>query len=116
MIGIRGATTIEKDTPEQIEKAAVELMTEMMHQNSLKEEKIVSVLFSATGDVKSAYPGKYLRETMGLNDIPILHFQEMYVDGSLHLCIRVLIHYEDKIKPRHIYLHGAEKLRPDLGS
>lgn len=116
MIGIRGATTIAEDTPEAIEKAAVEMMEEIMTRNNLSSEKIVSVLFSATDDVKSAYPGKFIREKMGLRDAAILHFQEMEVEGSLRLCIRVLIHYNDFIKPHHVYLNDAVKLRPDLSS
>lgn len=116
MIGIRGATTIERDTEENIEKAAVELMKEIIKRNNLDDKKIVSVIFSATDDVKSAYPGKFLRDTMGLRDLAILHFQEMNVSGSLRLCIRVLIHYDDCIIASHVYLHGAENLRPDLSS
>lgn len=116
MIGIRGATTIVRDTPEAIKIASVELMKEIMSLNGLKKEKIVSVLFSATDDVKSAYPGKYLRDEMDFSETAILHFQEMYVTGSIRLCIRVLIHYDDNIKPLHVYLHEAKKLRPDLSS
>ncbi|WP_312654349.1 chorismate mutase [Proteiniclasticum sp.] len=116
MIGIRGATTIDRDTSEEIEKATVELMKEIMLRNDLKKEKIVSVLFSATEDVRSAYPGRFLRDAMDFSDVAILHFQEMYVTESLNLCIRVLIHYDDCFKPHHVYLHAAKKLRPDLGS
>ena len=116
MIGIRGATTVAEDTPEAIEKAAVEMMEEIMTRNNLISDKIVSVLFSATDDVKSAYPVKFIREKMDLRDAAILHFQEMEVVGSLRLCIRVLIHYDGSMKPQHVYLNEARKLRPDLSS
>ena len=116
MIGIRGATTITSDSPENIEAASVELIETIVSLNDLKKEKIVSMLFSATDDVTSAYPGKFIRDMMGFTDVPILHFQEMNVAGSLRLCIRVLIHYNDNIKPNPVYLHEAKKLRPDLSS
>ena len=114
MIAVRGATTIEKDTVEEIREATVELMKEIIKRNSLKTERMVSVLFTATKDVRSAYPGRYFREDLGITNVSILHFQEMDVEGALRLCIRVLIHYDDTIRLTPVYLRGAKSLRPDL--
>ncbi|MFH5835316.1 chorismate mutase [Proteiniclasticum sp. C24MP] len=114
MIAIRGAITIEQDTPEQIKDATLELLIEIMNRNHLDSDKMVSVLFTATTDIKSAYPGKFMREGLNIYDTAILHFQEMNVEGSLPLCIRVLIHYNDDIEAYPIYLRGAKVLRPDL--
>ncbi len=114
MIAIRGATTIEKDTPIEIKEATVELMNELIAQNSLKPENMVSVLFTATKDIRSAYPGKYLREVLGITDVPILHFQEMDVQGAIGLCIRVMIHYDAPVRGTSVYLRKSKSLRPDL--
>jgi len=114
MIALRGATTVEKDTPEEIQEAVLELFDELMKRNQLKLEKIVSILFTATKDVHSAYPGKFLRLDRGIIQPAILHFQEMQVDDSLKKCIRILINYDENIVKENAYLRGASELRPDL--
>jgi chorismate mutase len=114
MIAVRGATTIERDTPKEIREATVELFKELLVRNNIKVEKIISILFSATKDIKSAYPGRFIREDLGITDIPILHFQEMDVKGALPLCIRMMIHYDDMEKLMPVYLRRAMVLRPDL--
>lgn len=116
MIALRGATTVEKDTPEEIEDAVLEMFDELMKRNQLKAEKIVSILFTATRDVHSSYPGKFLRLHRGITQPAILHFQEMEVDASLQKCIRVLINYEENIVKENVYLRGASELRPDLNA
>jgi len=43
--------------------------------------------------------------------------REIPVPGSLPFCIRVLIHWntdKEQSEIKHIYLHNAVKLRPDL--
>lgn len=114
MIAIRGAITITEDAPEQIRDATIELLSEIISRNHLIQKKMVSVLFTATSDIVSAYPGRFMREGLGIHDVAILHFQEMHVQGSLPLCIRVLIHYNDDIDVYPVYLRGAKSLRPDL--
>lgn len=114
MIAIRGAITIEMDTPEEIREASVLLMKRIVDRNQLETEKIISLFFTATKDISSAYPGKFVREELGLDKVAILHFQEMEVKDSLPLCIRVLIHYDGNQMPENIYLRKAKVLRPDL--
>lgn len=114
MKAIRGAITIEKDSQDLVKEATVELMNEIITKNQLLPEKIVSILFTATQDIQSVYPGIFVREVLKIQDVAILHFQEMHVAGSLPLCLRVLIHYNDDIEVYPIYLRKAENLRPDL--
>jgi len=116
MIALRGATTVEKDAPDEIKEAVLEMFDELMKRNQLKSEKIVSILFTATRDVHSAYPGKFLRMDRGITQPAILHFQEMEVDDSLQKCIRVLINYDENIAKVNVYLRGASALRPDLNT
>jgi chorismate mutase len=114
MIAIRGAITVEQDTEDLVKEATVELMNEIIMKNKLLPERMVSILFTATQDIQSVYPGKFVREELNIQDVAILHFQEMHVSGSLPLCLRVLIHYNDDMKSYPIYLRKAKKLRPDL--
>lgn len=116
MIALRGATTIESDTPEAIKEAVLEMFDELVKRNHLKTEKIISILFTATKDVHSAYPGKFLRLHRGIAQPAILHFQEMEVDDSLQKCIRVLLNYEENMIKENVYLRGASALRPDLNT
>lgn len=117
MIAIRGATTIMKNTEEEIKDASLELINTIIDKNSLKKEKILSIFFSCTKDVNVEYPGKFVREDLSLDNIAIMHFNEMEVEKEsyLKLCIRVTLFYnEDKDEIYHIYLKEAKKLRKDL--
>ena len=43
--------------------------------------------------------------------------QELYVEGSLRKCVRVMVTVEGDYRRdnlKHVYLRGAEVLRPDL--
>ncbi len=119
MIALRGATTIKENEAEYIKKASIELIETIIEKNSLKKENIISMLFSVTQDITKDYPGKFVREELGINSAAIMHFNEMNVekDTYLPLCIRVTVFYDDicsKGKLYHIYLHGAKNLRKDL--
>lgn len=86
-----------------------------MQVNGLVPEEIISALFTATSDLKSAYPAQAAR-SMGWTMVPMMCVQEMNVVGSLPRCIRVLLQVElEKEKEvKHVYLGAAKKLRPDL--
>ncbi|HZU74698.1 MAG TPA: chorismate mutase [Acidimicrobiales bacterium] len=114
--GIRGATTIDADTAEQVSARVQELVTEMLERNNLAAEDLVSVILTATEDVTSMYPATAARG-LGLDDVPLLGAREISVEGGLPRCVRVLIHAETDLsreKVRHVYLHGARVLRDDL--
>ena len=114
--GLRGATTVDEDTVSQVTERSQELMHELMTSNGLVEDDIISVLFTATADVRSTFPATAIRE-IGFGAVPLLCAAEIAVPGSMPLCIRVLLHVyttksRDEIK--HVYLHGAQVLRDDL--
>ena len=114
--GLRGATTLEADTVEQVTARSQELMRQIMVRNDLCEDDIVSVLFTATADVNSAFPATAVRE-IGFGAVPLLCAAEIAVPGSMPLCIRVLLHVhttKTKEEIHHVYLHGAQGLRDDL--
>lgn len=91
------------------------LINEIIKANELEEENIISIFFSATGDLDAAYPAEAVRN-MGMNSIPMMCLQEMEVKGSLRHCIRVAIftNVTEGKEVKHVYLKEAKKLRPDL--
>ena len=115
--GIRAATTIESDQPQQVLSATRELLDEVRLANpELETTDIASVLFTVTNDIASAYPARAARE-LGWDMVPMLCAREIPVPGGLPLCIRVLIHWNtdrEQSAIHHVYLHGAADLRPDL--
>jgi chorismate mutase len=114
--GVRGATTVDEDTVAQVTERSQELMRSLMERNGLVEDDIISVLFTATGDVTSTFPATAIRE-IGFGAVPLLCAAEIEVPGSMPLCIRVLLHAHttrSRDDIHHVYLHGAQGLRDDL--
>ncbi|MCL4472734.1 MAG: chorismate mutase [Actinobacteria bacterium] len=116
LVAVRGATTVEEDTAPQIGENTGELLEEMMERNGIRQDTIVSIIFTATPDLVSDFPAVAARN-LGLSQVPLLCSQEIPVTGSVERCVRVLMHVYT-IKPRseirHVYLRGARQLRTDL--
>ena len=114
--GIRGAVTVERDEGAAIVDATKRLLTAMIERNEVEIDDIASVLFSLTPDLRAVFPALGARE-MGWTNVPMLHFCEIDVPGSLERVIRVLITSiprERSMQSIHVYLDGAVVLRPDL--
>lgn len=114
--GIRGATTVEVDERGAIESSVIELIKAMMERNSLSEAEIISIIFTATGDLKSEFPATAARRA-GLSDTPLICAREIDVAGALPRTIRVLMHVEterSKGEIEHVYLREAISLRKDI--
>jgi chorismate mutase len=114
--GIRGATCLDVDDAEHMRDRVVELVAAMLERNGLTVDDLVSVVFTATPDLRSEFPAAAARE-LGLGDVPLLCAQEIDVVGALPRVVRVLAHAEtalDRDQVTHVYLNGAEVLRKDL--
>jgi chorismate mutase len=114
--GIRGATTVEVNTAAAILAATRELLDCIVEANGLQVEDVASALFTATDDLSAAFPAQVARE-LGWRHVALLDAQEIPVPDSLPRCVRVLIHWNTdrpQAAIRHVYLHGAASLRPDL--
>ena len=112
---IRGAITAENNTREDILLNTRQLLKEIIEANDIKIEDIVSILFTATKDLNAAYPAVAARE-LGIVDASLMCMQEMYVVGSLEMCIRVQMSVETEKAQKDmkfVYLKEAEVLRPD---
>jgi len=114
--GLRGAITLDEDSRDQVMERTGRLLGTMLERNELVKEDLVSVIFTATEDIRSEFPAAAAR-AIGLSDVPLLCTRELDIDGAVKLCIRVLMHLYTERSPaelRHVYLEGAEPLRTDL--
>lgn len=113
---LRGATTVERDSPADVIEGTTELLSEMLGRNGIRSEDIVSVLFTATPDLTSEFPAKAARG-LGLSEVPVICAAEIPVAGAQPRCIRVLLHFYSGAPPgelQHVYLREARSLRMDL--
>jgi chorismate mutase len=113
---LRGATTIDADTTEQVEERVQTLMRELLDRNAVDHDDIVSIVFTATDDIHSMFPATAARG-LGLGDVPLLCARELDITGATPRCVRVLMHLTTD-RPRselhHVYLEGARGLNDDL--
>jgi chorismate mutase len=115
--GVRGATTIEKDSREAILAGTEELLHLMLESNQIHCEDIASVIFTTTPDVISEYPAVAARKLPGWRDMALLCSHEMAVPHGLKKCIRVLLHWNTSKAAheiKHTYIKEAVNLRPDI--
>ena len=113
---LRGATTVDADTEDQVNERVQALVTAMLERNGVEKDDLISVVFTATDDVQSMFPAAAARE-IGLGDVPLLCARELDVKGGTPLCIRVLMHLNTEKRRdelHHVYLEGARGLRDDL--
>lgn len=113
---LRGATTIEADTADQVRDRTVTLLEAMVARNGVHHDDIISVLFTATDDIHSLFPAAAARD-IGFGDIPLICARELSIDDATPRCIRVLMHLtteRGRSELRHVYLEGAAGLRDDL--
>jgi chorismate mutase len=113
---LRGAILCREDTKEEISSKTAQLMHEMLGRNEVRPEDIVSLIFTATGDLTKEFPAAAARQ-MGLTHVPLLCARELDIEDSTPRCVRVLMHFYTRRAPhelRHPYLEGARQLRTDL--
>jgi chorismate mutase len=113
--GIRGATTVDANTPEAILEATTELLTELVRANDFDVEDVASAFFTTTPDLNAEFPAVAARN-LGWTDVALMCGHEMSVPGSLPQCLRILLHVNTEKSPQelaHVYLRGAKVLRPD---
>jgi len=115
---LRGATTLTADTRDQVLERTSEMLQRLLDRNGLTSDDVVSLLFTATDDVRSEFPAAAVRAA-GISDVPMLCARELDITGGsgIPLCVRVLAHVETdapRADLRHVYLHDARQLRSDL--
>lgn len=116
LVALRGATTVDRDTPEAVIERTRELLSLLLERNAVEHDQLVSIIFTSTRDLRSAFPALAARE-LGLGDVPLLCAGELDVVGGNPNTIRVLLHCystRPRAELRHVYLHRAKQLRDDL--
>lgn len=115
---LRGATTLDADTRDEVLERTVDLLHHLMERNGLASADVISLLFTATDDIRSEFPAAAVRAA-GIADVPMLCARELGIEGTsnISLCVRVLAHvHTDRRRSdlRHAYLRDARQLRSDL--
>jgi len=116
--GIRGATTVDLNTEEEILEATRSLLEEMVAANGVDPNDLAAAFFTVTADINAAFPARAARQ-LGWLHVPMLDGLEIPVPGSLQRCIRVLLWWNTERLPsqvHHIYQRRAASLRPDLAN
>src|SRR5262245_15604567 len=101
--GVRGATTVDNDTRDELLKATRQLLALMIRQNGIDPRDVTSAIFTTTPDLKAEFPALAARQ-LGWLDVPLLCTHEIDVPGSLRRCVRILIHWNTD-KPQQEIVH-----------
>lgn len=113
---LRGATTVDHDSPEQVTERVLALLDALFERNGLVHDDVISILFTATDDIHSMFPAFPARKA-GLGDVPLICARELDIVGGTPLCIRVMLHVmtaKGRNELHHVYLEGAKGLNDDL--
>lgn len=113
---VRGAIQLDADEAEHLLAAVEELLAEILQQNGLSTDDLISVLFTSTPDLVSEFPAVAARR-LGMGDVPLMCAQELAIAGALPRVVRVMAHVETartREQVRHVYLRGAVALRRDI--
>jgi chorismate mutase len=112
----RGAIVAPEDSVEGVLAATQRLLAALIERNAVVAEDLVSILFTATDDLRAAFPAEAARR-MGLGAVPLMCASEIAVIGSMPSVVRILMHFHSErglADIVHVYLDGAESLRDDL--
>ncbi len=114
LFALRGATGCI-NTEQDIQEKVHELYEALLQRNNLKEHQIVSIQFTVTPDLTALNPAAALRRSGKAQDLALFAAAEPVVAGMVPRIIRILIHcYLPKDhRVHHVYINGAEILRPD---
>ncbi len=112
----RGAIRVPADDEVSLLASTERLLSAMLRSNDIELEDLVSIMFTATEDLRSAFPAEAARR-MGLGMVPLMCAREIPVEGSMSSVIRILVHFHSEQElgtVTHVYLDGAESLRDDV--
>ena len=88
----------------------------MLERNEVDKEDLISVLFTATDDIRSMFPATAARD-VGLGDVPLICARELDIVGrhaALHPGPDAPGTERTRAELHHVYLEGARGLRDDL--
>jgi len=112
----RGAIFAE-NTRDSIQEKVVKLFNAVVQKNNIAKDDVVSLQWTMTQDLDAMNPATALRlgnPAIEVAEIPLFCSQELFVQGGRPKVIRMLLTAYMEQKPTHIFLDGAEALRPDI--
>jgi chorismate mutase len=112
----RGAIVVPEDVEGSVHAATRRLLGALLDHNAVETDDLISIMFTATEDLTSAFPAEAARR-MGLGGVPLLCAREISVVGAMPSVVRILMHFHSERPLQdvvHVYLDGAEALRDDL--
>ena len=113
--GVRGAICVEENSREAIVQKTRKLLQDILKQNQIELVDIAGVWLTTTADLTAEYPAVAARE-LGWQEVPLLCGHEMDVPHGLAKTIRIMLlcnTEKSQADIQHVYLDGAEVLRPD---
>jgi chorismate mutase len=113
---VRGAIQLDHDDREHLLASVTDLVKAVLDANGFTTDDLISMLFTATPDLRSEFPALAARE-LGIVDVPLMCAQEIDVVGAMPRVVRLLAHVEtprSKHEVQHVYLGGAAALRKDI--
>ena len=115
--GIRGATTADTNTRDDVLGVTKALLEKLIEANNIDLDDLAAAFFTTTPDLNAEFPAVAARE-LGLDRVPLLCTREIPVPGAMERVIRVLAQFyaPRDHRPGHAYLGAAQALRADLES
>ena len=113
---IRGAIQVAADDRQEILDGTAQLVTEVMKRNGLSTDEVISVIFSATPDLRAEFPALAAR-ALGFQEVPLLCCTEINVASAMPRVVRLMMHVDTALSRadvQHVYLRGASALRLDI--
>ncbi len=112
--GIRGATILDEDTEEAMNRELRWLFDELLAQNRLEPVSVDRVMLTVTPDLNAAAAQAAARAILGPS-VPLLVAHELDVPGAPRRCLRALLLAQSDHEIRPVYAERARQLlRPDL--
>jgi len=109
---------VTANTKNDILAATKELLNDMIASNKIDMEAVACAFFTVTADLNAEFPALAARQ-IGWTGVPLMCAREVDVPNSLQSCIRILILFNTDKNPEdivHVYIRGAEALRPEIES
>ena len=113
---VRAATQLQTDTRDHMLDRVAEMVLDVMEANELAVADFISIIFTATSDLRAEFPA-YAARQLGFDDVPLICARELEIEGSMPRVVRMMAHVETDLtrsEVTHVYLHGAAGLRRDL--
>ena len=113
---IRGAIQLDVDERAAILDRTSDLVTQVLKRNGLTPDDVISVIFSATPDLRAEFPALAARP-LAFGEVPLLCCSEIPVPGAMPRVVRLMMHVQTELtksQVQHVYLRGAAALRLDI--